>query len=151
MSLPFPASSQPAALPTPPFSPGSSSAFHQHTLQMLEALIAHYQRERMWVKQTLDVIALARHQHFHGSSLDDTAKPEVGSRPSLWQRRKGQHRLRLSNLSHRKLSKRLLMHNACGTKVLDSFAALLDARIESCQRIELLLSQSTQSWQHSPL
>ncbi|KAF8517825.1 hypothetical protein JB92DRAFT_2904711 [Gautieria morchelliformis] len=146
-SLPVPASSLPAALPTPPFSP-PGSVFHHHTSQMLDALVAQYQRERMWVKQTLDVIALARHQHLHGSPLNHTSAPGTGSPVPLWQRRRSQHSLRLSNLSHAKLSKRLLMHNACGTRVLDSFAALLDARIESCKRIELLLSQSPQHRRH---
>ena len=147
-SLPFLASSLPVALPTPPFSLNSPSVFYRHTSQTLQVLVAHYQRERMWVKQTLDVIALARHQHLHGSPRIITSNPKTGNRPPLWQRR-CQHGLRLSNLSHAKLSKRLLMHNACGTRVLDSFAALLDARIESCRRIELLLCQSTQ--EYSPL
>ena len=144
--LPFPDNAM--ALPTPPFSPASASVFH-HTAKTLDALVAHYQRERMWVKHTQDVIALARRQHLHGSPLNSAHKPDTGSHVPLWQRRKSRHSLRLSNLPQAKLSTHLLAHNACGPRVLDSFAALLDARIESCKRIELLLTQSTQRRRHS--
>ena len=148
-SLPFSAASS-QLLPTPPFSPGSPSVFYNHKTQMLDALVTHYQRERMWVKQTQDVIALARHHDMHGSPPSATDNPQSSDHVPIWQRRRGRHSLRLSSLSQAKVSKRLLMHNACGTRVLNSFAALLDARIESCKRIESLLSQSRQRRRHLP-
>ncbi|KAF8591429.1 hypothetical protein K439DRAFT_894435 [Ramaria rubella] len=135
MSIPI--SSPP--LPTPPFSP----SYHSKSCQLppVDSLITHYQRERMWVKQKQDVIALGRQQQLYGSPRIPISKPNPTGIP-LWQRRKSQHSFRLSDLSHTKLSKRLLDHDECGARILDSFAALLEARIESCKRVELLISQS---------
>jgi len=138
------------ALPTPPFSPSAYAPVpvppHAH---LLDALIAHYQRERMWVKHTQDLIAQARLHQFAGhlASPRDSS-PESngsGSGEPLWMRRKSRHSLRLRDLAHNKLSKRMLMHDACGTKVLELFAALLEARIESCKRVETLVLQSARA------
>ncbi|KIJ56713.1 hypothetical protein M422DRAFT_22870 [Sphaerobolus stellatus SS14] len=133
MSSPNRPFSEPAhSLPTPPYSPD-----HTH---VLDALIAQYQRERMWVKHTQDLIAIARHQYIHGDPAAAPAKPE---RIPLWKRRKGRQGLRLSSLSQTPLSPRLCMDGAYGPKVLDLFAELLEARIESCKRVEALIADKS--------
>lgn len=128
-----------------------TSHLSEHPSQTLRAIIAQYQRERMWIKHTQDVIALARRDQFRNIPDFDVQTPVTVNKHSnnlpIWKRRKVYHRLHLNDLSPVRLSQTLVAHDAYGSKLLELFAALLEARIESCRRVDELLSQSMQQTQ----
>lgn len=129
----------PSALPTPPIS--------DHPSEMLRAIIAYYQRERMWIKHTQDFIAFIRQNHAKNGTAFNNQTPVSNHNHSnvpIWKRRKATYRLHLSDLSPVKLSHRSFGQGVYGPKVLELFASLLEARIESCKRLDKLISQNTQ-------
>ncbi|KAI0081831.1 hypothetical protein K474DRAFT_1656237 [Panus rudis PR-1116 ss-1] len=161
-----------ASLPTPPRSPRAAEA-NQSAANLLDSLTSFYQQERYWVHHTRAALELALTkgidappQYAINTPPDSpTSSPESSDslpiikadpdaplppsdaaiRKSLLMRRKAGIKLRLEGLAH--THKRRRPHrappNEPGPRLLEMFSELVDARMESCQRISRLVRESS--------
>lgn len=160
-----------ASLPTPPRSPRADE-MSQSAVNLLDSLTAFYQQERYWVHHTRASLELALVKGIDAPpssnmisssaasspedqaasarppSLNIKAEPTsaADARKALWMRRKQANglNLKLDGLSH---SRRRRPHRAPptepGARLLEMFSELVDARMESCQRISRMVRDAS--------
>lgn len=70
---------------------------------------------------------------------------QSANRKSLWMRRKAGMKLKLENLApaHRRRRPHRAPTTEPGTRLLEMFSELVDARMESCQRVSRLLRETS--------
>lgn len=163
------------SIPTPPFSPIDDSV-HSHltsTINLLDSLVAFYQQERMWVYRTRAQLDGALHNNPQSSlpspssssshsplpdsdpiKLERVTSPPVSptQHSSRWVNRKKGFKLRLDGLSpkHRRTISSADDTELCPPKehILDMFEKMMEARMESCQRVNRLVRNANRADLH---
>jgi len=155
-----------SSLPTPPCSPQRSlrpSRPMDSTINLLESLISFYHQERMWVYRTraslefvLESVPFEGRDHSlrssmgsESDSLDENVSTDTSSLPSrdtLWMRRKKSFKLKLEGISIRGRRRHTFSgHEAptSGIQMLELFENMMQARMESCERVTKLVRDAS--------
>ncbi|KAI0284376.1 hypothetical protein BGY98DRAFT_1087619 [Russula aff. rugulosa BPL654] len=137
-----------AALPTPPFSPPQTltDAPADTSVVLLNSLVSFYQQESLWVHRTRAALELALTAK---GPEPTTPPPSLGKvhPKSRWLQRKQSFKLRLEGIGPSSLHRRQrrMQRDAsaeAGTRLLELFGQLMEARMESCHRVNRLVREA---------
>jgi hypothetical protein len=150
---------------SPPFSPRAPEP-NKSTVLLLESLVSFYRQEMMWVYRTRAALDSELGSSANGipDSTDDrstTPSPTIAAQddanvkaepltsPPLspatrWRRRKQNFKLRLDGFpqSHRL---RQVGESKSGVRVLELFESMMEARMESCERVHRLVKAANRA------
>ncbi|KAH9999309.1 hypothetical protein BJV77DRAFT_1058366 [Russula vinacea] len=135
------------ALPTPPFSPPQTltDAPADTSVVLLNSLVSFYQQESLWVHRTRAALELA----LTANAEPTTPPPPTGKAhaKSRWLQRKQSFKLRLEGIGPHSLHRRQrrMQRDAsaeAGTRLLELFGQLMEARMESCHRVNRLVREA---------
>ena len=154
---------------TPPFSPRAPVP-SQSTLQLVDSLVSFYRQEMMWVYRMRAALELA--DPLTGANVDnDAAEPSVSDTlpstfaveeepkvvvktetpitpttpPSRWHRRKHKFKLKLGGLPPAPRRETAYGVSDSGMRVLELFESMMEARMESCQRVNRLVRMANRA------
>jgi len=158
---------------TPPFSP-RAPVQSQSTLQLVDSLVSFYRQEMMWVYRMRASLELVDPPPV-GTSDENLAVPsETNPSPSTfmtvkeedelvviktetpmvptmpqsrWQRRKHKFKLKLDGLPPAALQRRASAYGVSdsGMRVLELFEGMMEARMESCQRVNRMVRMANRA------
>ncbi|KDR83611.1 hypothetical protein GALMADRAFT_235891, partial [Galerina marginata CBS 339.88] len=167
------------SIPTPPFSPQNYRMPDENTenplkstVNLLDSLVAFYQHERMWVYRTRAMLEDAfttppimdGNNESHSDPDNLTVMDEGHNNPSSsshkqstsWTRRKKGFKLRIDGIR----SRRVISTQPVGPsqqpadlppreQILEMFEKMMEARMESCQRVNKLVREANRANLHS--
>ncbi|TFY65634.1 hypothetical protein EVG20_g5449 [Dentipellis fragilis] len=160
------------SLPTPPTSPSEPPRDPQSVV-LLNSLVQFYQQEALWVHRTRAALELALASQGRTPVTDipmaptpsstDSDDQSVKAEPtsplpmgrsnphSRWLQRKKSFKLKLEGIPNQSMLKRrrYKRHAAAnatetGTRLLELFGQLMEARMESCHRVNQLVKEAGQ-------
>jgi hypothetical protein len=151
------------SVPTPPFSPRAPYP-NKSTALLLDSLVSFYRQEMMWVYRTRAALELESSTSDSTDSTDDrsnTRLPAIAasdddviveaepptsppiSPTTRWLRRKQNFKLRLDGIPpHRR---RQVGGSKSGVHVLELFESMMEARMESCERVHRLVKAANRA------
>ncbi|KAI9448185.1 hypothetical protein H4582DRAFT_2068717 [Lactarius indigo] len=151
------------ALPTPPFSPPQTltDAPVDTSAVLLNSLVSFYQQESLWPAATAK--AFSSSSDSTASLTDDSDMQSIKAEPttpppsvgkihpkSRWMQRKQSFKLRLEGIRPQSLHRRhrRMRQDAsaeAGTRLLELFGQLMEARMESCHRVNRLVREANRA------
>lgn len=160
-----------SSIPTPPFSPLHQLPHDQDhndnplksTIDLLDSLVGFYHHERMWVYRTRAALHEASNRGDSDTTDTDSlpspesddcdkspsALPTQSSSP--WLRRKRGFKLRLDRLPQSALTSTGASSTSQGEglprreRILEMFEKMMEARMESCQRVNRLVRSANRA------
>lgn len=163
------------SIPTPPFSPALPSSIPNtpnlallSTMNVLDDLVQFYEQEQAWISRTRQRLEIVG--PFEPTSIDDCPYDEhnedaeddekfgnLSGSSSRWNRRKKDFRLRLDGLGNQSGGCQTIhsqplptgqeVHAAIPSKseILSMYNAMINTRMESCQRLNKLIRDANQA------
>jgi len=156
----------PINIPTPPFSPRAPPPDSDNSItDVLQSLVAFYHEEMMWVCRTRAWIEMWDATNMTDTSSSSTSSSTIvidGSEPiavkkelhsptmtTRWSRRKPKFNLRLKDMSS-KGNGPISVDQVPNTRghILELFEGMMEARMESCIRIDRLVKRANRADLH---
>jgi hypothetical protein len=152
-------------MPSTPLRPHLEHDPFRSTTNVLDSLVGFYQQEQMWVYRTRaslelaftqgptttdeaviaesDPMASVSEDNMSAVKAEPSVSPPISS--TLWLRRKKKYNLRLEGIAPRGRRKQPGKGHQSRVRILEMFENLMEARMESCQRINKLVKNANRA------